>query len=163
MGLGSWIVGSRRALEGTVYGTIVALSVIAAGSERAGSWRLATLVAATAIVFWIAHVYARALADSVESRTRLTMRRLSHLARHESAIPLAAVPLVGALVLGALGIMRETRAVWLALGLGVATLGAAGWRYARIEELGRWPTVMALAANLGLGLAVVGLKVAVAH
>ncbi len=53
--------------------------------------------------------------------------------------------------------------MWLALGIGLFTLAVQGYRYARLEELGRWDTVVSVALNLGLGLAIVGLKVVVGH
>ena len=68
-----------------------------------------------------------------------------------------------ALSLGALEVLRPTRAVWLALGIGLFTLAVQGFRYARLEELTRWGTVASVALNLGLGLAIVGLKVVVGH
>ena len=70
---------------------------------------------------------------------------------------------VAALVLGALGILGEQTAVWLALGIGVATLGVQGARYAAIEQLDRTGTVAVIAINLFLGLVIVGLKALVAH
>lgn len=159
------LLGSARGIAGTVYGTIVAMSVIAAGSGRhdLDMARLAVLVAATAVVFWVAHLYSHALDVSVRTQTRLTAQRLLEVARHEAAIPLAAVAPTLALVAGALGILRDSTAVWVALGFGIATLGAVGARYATIERLGRGQTLAAVALNLALGLAIVGLKAALSH
>ena len=85
------------------------------------------------------------------------------MSRRELAIALAAVGPVVALSLGALEVLRPTRAVWLALGIGLFTLAVQGYRYARLEELSRWDTVVSVGLNLGLGLAIVGLKVVVGH
>jgi len=76
---------------------------------------------------------------------------------------LAAVLPFTALVLGAIGIFRESTAVWIAMGVGLFTLGMEGVRYARLEGLGRAGTLAAMALNLSLGLLVVALKVLVAH
>ena len=60
---------SRR-IAGTVYGTIVVMATVTAGSEgeQTDAWRLAVVVAVTVMVLWVAHVYAHALAESLEQR-----------------------------------------------------------------------------------------------
>jgi hypothetical protein len=67
------------------------------------------------------------------------------------------------LALGALGIIRDSTAVWLAVGICVLTLAVQGFRYAFLERLGWVGTLVSVAINLALGLAIVGLKVVVAH
>ncbi len=67
------------------------------------------------------------------------------------------------LVLAAFGLLSEQAAVWLALGIGVATLGIQGARYASLERLGRAGTLAVIGVNLVLGLVIVGLKVLLAH
>ncbi len=158
------LVGSRRSIGGTVYGTIVVMGAIAAGSHGdPDAWSLATVVSATVIVLWIAHVYAHALEETIRQGRRLDVTELVRVGGHELAIPLAAVGPVGALVLGALGIFSESTAVWLAMGLGVATLGLQGVRYARVETLGPLATCISIALNLSIGLLIVGLKAALGH
>jgi hypothetical protein len=88
---------------------------------------------------------------------------LKSIARRELGIVLAAVLPILALVLGAIGVLRETRAVWVALGVGLFTLAAEGVRYSRLEGFGRTATLAATGLNLVLGLLVVALKIAVAH
>jgi hypothetical protein len=157
------LLGSSRSIAGTVYGTIVAMSVIAAGAGAADAGRLAVFVGSSAIVFWLAHVYAHSLEESIDAGRRLDWDELSRVARREAAIPLAALAPTVALILGALGALRESRAIWLALGLGVATLGVQGLRYARLEALSGSRTVLVVALNLLLGSAIVALKAALAH
>ena len=70
---------------------------------------------------------------------------------------------IAALVLGAVGVFREETAVWLALGIGVATLAVEGARYATLERLGRIGMLLAIALNVSLGLVIVGLKALLAH
>jgi hypothetical protein len=67
------------------------------------------------------------------------------------------------IALGALGVFREVTAIWLALGIGVATLAVQGVRYARLERLSRTGTLVSVALNVSLGLAIVALKVILAH
>jgi hypothetical protein len=115
------------------------------------------------LVLWIAHVYAHGLGESLELGRRLNAAELGTVAGRELAIPLAAVAPAAMLALGAVGLLRGSTAVWLAVGICVATLGVQGLRYALLERLGRPGTFAAVTLNLALGLAIVGLKVVVAH
>jgi hypothetical protein len=159
------LFGSAGGIAGTVYGTIVVMATVAVGShgEDTDAWRLAVVVGVTVLVLWVAHVYSHALAESLERRRRLDRGELGSVARRELAIPAAAVVPIAALVLAAVGVLREQTAVWLALGVGVATLAVQGARYATVEQLGRAGTLAAIALNLILGLVIVGLEASVAH
>jgi hypothetical protein len=160
-----FLAGSPEDLAGTVYGTIVVLAVIAAGSSPAkvASWQLIALVVSTTLILWLGHIYAHGLAESVNAGRRLDGADLRRLARREAALPLAALGPGLALLLGAAGLIDERTAVWLALGLGVGTLGAEGFRYARLENLGAARTLLTITANVALGVAIVLLKIAVTH
>jgi hypothetical protein len=75
-------------LAGFVYGTIVALGVLVASARayphEAG--HIAALVFVTSVVFWLGHVYAHGLGESVARDRRLTLAELGRVARHEAAI-----------------------------------------------------------------------------
>jgi hypothetical protein len=158
------VFGSRETIAGTVYGTIVVMGAIAAGSQmNPDAGRLAATVAATVLVLWIAHVYSHALAETIRLGRRLDTAEVASVAGRELPIPLAAAAPVTALVLGALDVLRESMAVWLAMGFGLATLAVEGVRYAGVERLGPLPTAVTVAVNLALGLAIVGLKAALGH
>ena len=159
------LFGSVGGIAGTVYGTIVVMATVAAGSqgEETDAWRLAVTVGVTVLVLSVAHVYSHAVAASLERRRRLERAELRSVVRRELAIPAAAVAPIAALVLAALGLLDEETAVWLALGIGVATLGVQGARYATVEQFNRAGTTAAIAVNLFLGLVIVGLKAALAH
>lgn len=159
------VLGMGGSIAGTVYGTIVVMAVIAAGSrgEDTNPWQLAALVTATVLVLWVAHVYAHALSESLVAGRRAGWAELRGLARREASIPLAAVAPVGALALGALEVIPEQSSIRLALGIGVATLAVQGVRYARVERFGRTATVVAVTVNVALGLVIVALEVALAH
>ncbi len=157
-------VGER--LGGFIYGTIVVLAVIVTGSKAYpdAAARIAALVAVTTAVLWLAHVYAHALAHSVGHDEHLSLATLRRIARREAAIIEAGLPSIAALLfLGALGVVSTRAAVWVALGLGLAVLVAQGVRFARVERLSWLGTVGVIAANLGLGLLLIALKVFVAH
>jgi hypothetical protein len=159
------LFGRGRAVAGTVYGTIVAMATLAAGSRghETDTARLAALVGSTVLVLWIAHVYSHVLAESLERGRRLDVAEFTAVARRELAIPAAAVAPVGTLVLARFGVLAEQTAVWIALGFGVATLAFQGFRYAALERLGRGGTAVSVALNVCLGLVIVGLEASLAH
>jgi hypothetical protein len=141
------VFGHSAGIAGTVYGTIIVMATIAAGARTVEDhpWELAAAVAVSVIVLWIAHVYSNTLAESLQRGRRL------------------AIAPVAALVLGALEVLAIRTAIWLALGLGVATLAVQGARYAALERLSRPATVVSIALNVFLGLVIVVLKALIAH
>jgi hypothetical protein len=158
------LTGGARGIGGTVYGTVLALAALTAGAaEDLGAAKLAVVVSATAFVIWIAHVYSHGLGESIERGQRLTRDELSSIAVREMPILAAAAAPTAILVLGAVGLVKESTDIWLAFGVGLAALAAQGIRYARVEKLGSFGTAKAVALNLALGGIVVGLKVAVTH
>jgi hypothetical protein len=159
------VFGTPGGLAGTVYGTIVVMATVTAGSQgdQTDAGRLAAVVGVTALVLWIAHVYAHGLAESLERKRRLDRAEFVSVARREVSIAAAAVLPVATLVLAAVGVLAVQTALWLALGIGVMTLGVQGWRYATVEQLDRTGTVTAVALNVSLGLVIVGLKALLAH
>jgi hypothetical protein len=70
---------------------------------------------------------------------------------------------VAAIALGAVGLLSERLALWLAVGVGVAALAVQALRYARLERLDSLGTATAIAANLGFGVVFVVLKGFLAH
>jgi hypothetical protein len=159
------VFGSRSTIAGTVYGTIVVLAALSAGGKAFEHqlWHLAAIVVTTVLVLWIAHVYSHGLGESLELGRRLDAKELGAIAWRELAIPLAAVGPTAMIALGAVGFFAGRTAVWLAVGVCVATLTTQGLRYALLERLGRLGTLVSVSLNLALGLAIVGLKVVVAH
>lgn len=164
MRLTDLIVGTRQTIAGTVYGTIVVLSVLTAAStvehDLAG---LAVIAAGTVVIYWIAHVYSDGLGESLKVGRRLRAHELGAIGRRESSILLAAVMPVAAILLGALGVFATRTALWVAVGVGVATLTLQGLRYARLEQLSPVGTIITVAINLSLGLVIVLLKALVSH
>jgi hypothetical protein len=159
-----FLFGSQHGIAGTVYGTIVVMGALAAGSHaQREPWRLATIAASTVLVLWIAHVYSHALGETINAGRRLDRSEVIDVMRRELPIPLAAVAPISALVLGAAGILGETTAIRLALGIGLATLTVQGVRYAGVEGFSRTGTILAVAVNVSLGLVIVGLEAALAH
>lgn len=158
------LFGRRDQIAQTVYGTLIVMGAITAGSgAHAEPAELAAIVFATVLVLWIAHVYAHGLGESIEQGRRLDRAEFVSVAHRESAHFVAALGPIAALLLGAVGLLRESRAIWLALGLGLATLVVQGVRYARLEHVGGLGMVLAVAVNVLLGLVILALKLLVAH
>jgi hypothetical protein len=156
-------IGDR--LAGFTYGTIIVLSVLVAGARAFpdDAAQIAAVVVVTSVVFWLAHVYAHGLAHSVAHDEHLSVADLRRIARREGSIVEAAVPPLAALLLGAFGAVSTKAAVWIAFGLGLGVLAAQGVVFARVERL-RWPAaLLVVAANLSLGVVLVGLKLLVTH
>jgi hypothetical protein len=150
---------------GFVYGTIVVLAVVVAGARAYPheSGHIAVLAAFTAAALWLGHVYAHGLGESVALERRLSLAELQHIARREGSIIEAALPPIGALLLGAVGVLSVRVAVWVAFGLGLLVLAAVGCVVARAERLGWLGTLAVVAANLSFGVALVGLKLLLTH
>ena len=159
------VFGSAGGIAGTVYGTIVVMATVTAGAKgerrtRDGSpwwspspcsfsgWHTCTRMGSRRV--W-----------SVAGGS--TPAELRSVARREVSIIAAAVAPLAALVLAAVGVLDETTAVWLALGIGVLTLGVQGRRYATVEQLDRSGTLTAIAVNLFLGLVIVALEALLTH
>ena len=157
--------GPVSGIAGTVYGTIIVMATVTAGYQGSNTdtWRLAIVVAVTVLVLWAAHLYSHVLAESIARGRPLTRGEMGAIARREWAIPAAAGLPIAALVLAAIGVLGETAAVWLALAIGVVTLGVQGARYAVVQRLGRTGTITAIAVNLFLGLVIVLMKALLAH
>ena len=72
-------------------------------------WKVEELVASTAVVLWIAHLYTHALSESISEDRRLNGARVWSLAVRELGILLAAIPPTIALTLGGPGPLRRDR------------------------------------------------------
>jgi hypothetical protein len=156
-------IGER--LGGFIYGTIVVISAVVAGAKiyPASPWHIAAFVVVTTLVFWLAHVYAHSLAESVSHDEHLSLAELRRIARREASIVEAGVPSIGALVLGGFGVLSEQAAIWLAVALGLCVLAVQGFLFARVERL-RWAaTLVVVTLNLGLGMLLIALKLLVSH
>ena len=163
--LKTFILGDRHRIAGTVYGTIIVMSILSAGAKSYEHrlWRLVVIAAVSVVVLWLAHIYAHGLEESLTLGRRVTAAELSSIARREYSVVAAAIPLLAAVGLGAVGILNERTAVRLALWLGVAALATQGIRYSRLERLGRSATLITVGLNLAIGLGLVALEVLIAH
>jgi hypothetical protein len=159
------LVGIDDRIASTVFGTITAMATIAAYGRAFpdSPWTVEELVLSTAVVVWLAHLYTHALSESISEQSQLRFAPVRRLAGREIGILFAVVPPSIALLFGAVGLLDETTSIWLALGVGLLILAVEGVRYARLERFGLLGTLVVMAANVGVGLLVVLLKVEILH
>ena len=154
----------RLDATGAVYGSLLAASVVVGQAplqESVPPVELAVILLATGAVFWLVHVYSRTLGHYVIDG-RFHRHRLAHVMREESPIILAAIPpALAALIVGAIG--NASAAAWWAFFVAIA--GQVIWAIVAAREAGqpRIGVFLAAAVNLGLGLVLVALKVAISH
>jgi hypothetical protein len=153
----------RANVAGAIYGQVLVTSFVAALSEAesidAGEIFGGLLV--TMLVFWLAHVYADAVAQRLEHKDPLTWREVWNIAKYEWPMLQAAVPALLALCLGWAGALPTLTAVRLAIGVGVVALLAWGFVIARVSRLSALATLGSVALNGAFGLGIVALKLLV--
>ena len=149
---------------GAIYGSIIATAFVGALHEAGVSSRDMTLeVAASMVVFWLAHTWASVAGERIHTRHRLSMHRVRTLGRKEWPIVEAGFAPVVALALGWIGVLGDDSAARLALAIGIVQLFAWGFVLGRRVYPG-WLGASAAALGNGLvGLVLVGLEIAVAH
>jgi hypothetical protein len=146
---------------GAIYGTIVAMAVIAGTAADPGHGKALWLTVATLAVFWLAHVYAQTLSHHLKGAKRLEWPAVKAAMVEEQPLLEGPLPMLVVLVLGELHVLQGRTAVRLALWIGVAELVTWGILYARRQRWS-WPSsITAGAVNGLLGLAIVLLEVVV--
>ncbi|MGW6129887.1 hypothetical protein ACWFNE_07655 [Cellulomonas sp. NPDC055163] len=149
-------------LAGAIYGTILATTVVAAaGAHPQSLGRTTVLVIGTSLVFWLAHVYSVELAARVVAGRPLAREEVLRVARAEWPMLQSSWPIVLALVLGLVGVLDPTRAVDVAMALGIGALFTYGLIVGRQEGASRPRILLNGLATGAFGLAVLALKVAV--
>jgi hypothetical protein len=145
-----------------VYGSILVAAVIAALSEKqASAGRLAASVAATGIVFWLAHVWSDGLGEYAATGRRPGAARLAVLASQQwPMLQAELVPLL-ALLVGAVGAYSDETAVTISLALAVAQLFVWGYAAGSRGHERRRDAIFSALITGGLGLVLVLLKIAV--
>lgn len=154
--LAQWREETRPDDAAAIYGTIVTTAVIGATGLQP-SRTILELALGTLLVFWLAHVYAEALAHHLDG-ARLRWSTISHAMTKERSMLEAPAPSLLALLLGAFGLLDDRSAVLLALWLGVGQLVGWGIAYARSQDW-NWPmALLAGVVNGMFGVAIVVLE-----
>ena len=143
--------------ESAIYGVVLVSALIAIGWEDDTDLEVLLFTLGTTAVFWLAHVYAGAIAreegpESGRPRWRAILAAARASAAHSSGLLLAMVLPVAFLGLAAIGWLDEYVAYYLALWVGTAVLAVIGWvTAARRGGSWGWHLLSALVtASLGL-------------
>jgi hypothetical protein len=146
---------------GAIYGTIVAMAVIAGTAAEPGHGKALWLTVATLFVFWLAHVYAQTLSHHLRGAKRLEWPAVKAAMVEERPLLEGPVPLLVVLALGELHVLEGRTAIRLALWIGVVELATWGVLYARRQRWSWTAAIIAGMVNGLLGLAIVLLEVVV--
>ena len=153
MGLGERI-GREQFAAGAIYGTVVYLSILVLLEEdRTEPQDAAAILIGTAVVFWLAHVYAH-LVPRIAAEGRFRTGRFLETAGDQVGILAAVVVPLLPLVVAMLGLFEDRAGLRAAIAAGVLSLAAFSVREARAAGLGWgrsvWVATILLAAGVGL-------------
>ena len=151
-----------------VYGLILVSGLVATASGTgASSLRVLLFVIVTLSVFWLAHVYSNAVGShgSVgEDGTPQPLRAvIRHSLRESRGMLLAAVPPAIALLLGAVGILQDRTAGWLAMWVCVAILAVLGYQSYRRRGAALHVRLIGALVTASFGLIIIIAKAIVTH
>lgn len=166
---------SRRSLvargigsEEGVYGLIVVSGVIAtAGGSHPSALFTLLFMAVTMIVFWAAHVYAGAVAMHGSPHPGGAVHGLGSSVRHALGrswgMPASSALPAVVLLLGVLGVLEDSTAIWLSLWVIVAVLAVLGFlAYQRRGVAWYWRLVGAV-ATASFGVVIIVAKILISH
>jgi hypothetical protein len=147
--------------EESVYGILlVSGMIVVSGTYGASSWETFVSVLGTVIVFWVAHVYAGTVAGHgvVEGdETTLGMAFRRSLRRSMGFLTSALIPSL-LLLIGALRVIPDVVAIWVALWLGVVILGALGYSAFALRGSSWTVRILGSLGTGALGIAMILLK-----
>jgi hypothetical protein len=143
-----------------IYGQILVTSMVGALSEDSDidAEYILVSVVATMVVFWLAHVYAAAMARGLETAQHVGWTEIRRLAAEEWPLVQATFPTAIVLALGAIGVISTETAVDLAIAVGVVALFAWGLAIGRASRSSWAAALLGAAISAAFGLVVVGLK-----
>jgi hypothetical protein len=143
-----------------IYGTILSMAVISTTSKDPGisAWAVAAWAVATALVFFIAHVYSTVVAAGF-ARPAKAMSLVKRESRQEWPLVQGALGPAAVLLLAPLGVIPEDDASYYAVWAGVAMLFGTGLVIGKKEKLGWGRSVIIASINAAIGLLIVGLKI----
>lgn len=147
--------------EESVYGLILVSGMIVVGTSYTGtSLGALVTVVVTVIVFFLAHVYAGTIAGMAKDHSRGDLRRsLVGAVHHSEGMLIVAIAPVTVLLLGVSRVIDDEFAIWAALCVDTAILGALGWFAVARWNAGFWPRLASALITAAFGGALVGLKV----
>jgi hypothetical protein len=150
----------RRNVAGAIYGLILGSSIIAAsGADHPRQAGLVEIyLCVTALVFYLAHVYARVLGSWIEGEAPSILRVRKELRQEWPMVRAQLLP-AAVLLLGALSLISGRWAISLAMGVALAELMAGVAFACRKAGATRTQAAISISAGAIFALIVVFLKV----
>jgi hypothetical protein len=143
--------------EGVITGTVVSAAVIAAAAGHLEETRIVLAILGTAFIYWLAHLHARTLGDSVKHHTHPMDALKEALAETWPILAAALLPAVIMLVAQLIG--AEIRiAAWIAVIASTVLLAIYSFFAGRRGGLGLGGSLVSGAIGAMLGILVIGLK-----
>ncbi len=151
---------ARRNVAGAIYGLILGASIIAAaGTDHPRQAGLVEIyLCVTALVFYLAHVYARVLGSWIEGEAPSSLRIRAELAREWPMVSAQLLP-AAILLLGVIGWISGRWAISLALGVALAELMIGVVFACRRAGATRMQATVSIAAGALFAVIVVFLKI----
>jgi positive regulator of sigma E activity len=147
--------------EHGVYGIVLVTALIAAEIEAESDLDVILFLVGTVGVFWLAHIYAAVVASRGTRPVPPLRQGIAAGIRHSAGMAVSMLVPVLFLASGALGILDEWPAYWLALASGVVILGVIGYANAR-RNGSTWPwRILGVLVTTGLGVVVIVLSILV--
>jgi hypothetical protein len=143
-----------------IYGTIISSAVIAVAEDDDSDFDVFVVTIVTMLVFWVAHVFAIAVANHGKRNGRIIGigQAFRDGVHHSKGLLYASVVPLLFLVLGATGVLNEDTAYLVALIVGTVVLAVLGWM-AFAERGSPWPVrVLGCLGTALLGLIIVAFK-----
>ena len=113
--------------ESAIYGIILVSALIVVTGRGPDGWQVLLRVAATVVIFWVAHVFANLLASVGRSDDLRPWTALAHGISETSGMLLAALVPLLIILLGALRVVSTNGAVWTALWVNVTLLAVLAY------------------------------------
>lgn len=152
------------ATEEGVYGVIlVAGMIVVSNSKESTAQEVLITVVVTVLVFWAAHVYAGTVAHhGIENGRKVTLREsFSHALRRSLGMLVSSFVPVVLLALGAMHVIDEELAIWLALWSGVAVLAVLGYVAFARRGVGMGWRLLGAVGTAAFGVVLILLKAAI--
>src|SRR5262245_28961425 len=148
--------------EGVITGTVVCAAVIATAGGTHTTRELSAALIVTSFVYWLAHVYAHAIAGAVTDRHHPFLA-LRHAVERTRAILGAGLLLVAILLFADLIGFEDRGAAWVAMDAAIGLLGIYGFLAGRRAGISVTRSLICAVAGAALGVLVALLKAYVLH
>lgn len=154
-------VAGERPISSAIYGTVSVIAVVVVGAHgTAEAGRVLLFAAVSMVVIWCIHVYASVLAEVGTTGLHWRVALRAGLRDEMGVIEGATAPLA-VLLLGPLGVLDDSTAIWAAAWCGVGLLALMPTVWLRRIGSGWRQCIVASAVAGFFGFVLVAMKVVV--